>query len=474
MRQGYMIRDMERKCVTLMNSRKFMEKLIKFFMKLFLNLLKEPQLTRLKIEPGSHKENPEELVNDDDKNDDEKNDDHKDDDNDDDDDHTNHAMIITRWRGSSNIRNEKILGAFRKRDHDEHPDDDALLKGERIMKRQKMSRRSKSVYVDDITLGSTKPRLSQPRSTSRRLKGSFVTSREVSILVSDRPIDDNQGDIRRLRIGIMFLDPARTEGSTWDTPFDRVEVLSQNQRDLPKDTPIDGLEVLRRDANPIHTLVDYSKPSHEGYRNTIELSVQNNVPLALGTTFEARVRDYMIAHIERMERFKNAIFKQREKINDRMAEMFRLLNELTTSRVPKKVLIKEEAKSLVTKNINSISLTRGEEERNNDNDIVTGDDIKKLPKQKWRCQLVFEWEEKIKLHQETEIEFDRWRKKNFKNERPASVKIKDGMDDEGEVTLYLMRRNLEILRKFHWMILGGRFNQLSNVSSPLLSKPEEY
>ncbi|GJX49724.1 hypothetical protein Tco_0276569 [Tanacetum coccineum] len=49
-----------------------------------------------------------------------------------------------------------------------------------------------------------------------------------------------------------------------------------------------------------------------------------------------------------------------------------------------------------------------------------------------------------------------------------------GMDDEGEVTLYLMRRSLEVLRKFHWIILGGRFNQLSHVSSPLLSKPMEY
>ncbi|GJT53744.1 reverse transcriptase domain-containing protein [Tanacetum coccineum] len=48
------------------------------------------------------------------------------------------------------------------------------------------------------------------------------------------------------------------------------------------------------------------------------------------------------------------------------------------------------------------------------------------------------------------------------------------LDDEGEVTLYLMRRSLEVLRKFHWMILGGRFNQLSHVSSPLLSKPGEY
>ncbi|GKA07454.1 hypothetical protein Tco_0686678 [Tanacetum coccineum] len=42
------------------------------------------------------------------------------------------------------------------------------------------------------------------------------------------------------------------------------------------------------------------------------------------------------------------------------------------------------------------------------------------------------------------------------------------------VTLYLTRRSLEVLRKFHWMIHGGRFNQLSHVSSPLLSKPGEY
>ncbi|GJU00637.1 hypothetical protein Tco_1110975 [Tanacetum coccineum] len=40
--------------------------------------------------------------------------------------------------------------------------------------------------------------------------------------------------------------------------------------------------------------------------------------------------------------------------------------------------------------------------------------------------------------------------------------------------LYLMRRSLKALRKFHWMILEGRSNQLSHVSSPLLSKPGEY
>ncbi|GJW65536.1 MAK10-like protein [Tanacetum coccineum] len=52
-----------------------------------------------------------------------------------------------------------------------------------------------------------------------------------------------------------------------------------------------------------------------------------------------------------MERFENAIFKQREEINDRMVEMFGLLKEHTTSRAPEKVLIRKEAKSPVTKNV---------------------------------------------------------------------------------------------------------------------------
>ncbi|GJV72406.1 hypothetical protein Tco_1492401 [Tanacetum coccineum] len=85
----------------------------------------------------------------------------------------------------------------------------------------------------------------------------------------------------------------------------------------------------------------------------------------------------MASHTEMMERFENAIFKQREKINDRMAEMFGLLKKLTTSRAPEKVLIREEAKYPVTKNINSISVTRGEEEKNDEDDLTTGDAIEK-------------------------------------------------------------------------------------------------
>ncbi|GJX19797.1 MAK10-like protein [Tanacetum coccineum] len=99
-------------------------------------------------------------------------------------------------------------------------------------------------------------------------------------------------------------------------------------------------------------------------------------PQALGTTFEAQVRDYMASHTERMKRFKNAIFKQREEINKRMTEMFRLLKKLTTSRTPEKVLIREEAKFPVTMNVNSISLARGEEERSDKTDETLDNTVK--------------------------------------------------------------------------------------------------
>nr|GEZ35513.1 hypothetical protein [Tanacetum cinerariifolium] len=108
-----------------------------------------------------------------------------------------------------------------------------------------------------------------------------------------------------------------------------------------------------------------------------ECTCPNPQPQALGTTFEARVRDYMAAHTKRMKRFENAIFKQREEINGRINEMFGLLKKLTTSRAPEKVLIREEAKSPVTKSINSISLIREEEEKNDICDVATGDDSKK-------------------------------------------------------------------------------------------------
>ncbi|GJV27135.1 hypothetical protein Tco_1383583, partial [Tanacetum coccineum] len=59
-------------------------------------------------------------------------------------------------------------------------------------------------------------------------------------------------------------------------------------------------------------------------------------------------------------------------------------------------------------------------------------------------------------------------------EHTKSVYLRNKKDKRRGMELYLTRRSLEVLRKFHWTILGGGFNQLSHVSSPLLSKPWEY
>ncbi|GJU89831.1 hypothetical protein Tco_1302254 [Tanacetum coccineum] len=50
-------------------------------------------------------------------------------------------------------------------------------------------------------------------------------------------------------------------------------------------------------------------------------------------------------------------------------------------------------------------------------------------------RLALEWEEKIKLHLEMEMKFNQWRSKNFKGKCPTLIATKEGMYDEGEVTI---------------------------------------
>ncbi|GJX93511.1 hypothetical protein Tco_0348097 [Tanacetum coccineum] len=59
-----------------------------------------------------------------------------------------------------------------------------------------------------------------------------------------------------------------------------------------------------------------------------------------------------------MERFEEAIYKQREEINERMTEIFNLLKEYMKGKSPEKVLVKEEIGKPDTKYVNAISLVR--------------------------------------------------------------------------------------------------------------------
>ncbi|GJT64340.1 hypothetical protein Tco_1015820 [Tanacetum coccineum] len=171
-----------------------------------------------------------------------------------------------------------------------------------------------------------------------------------------------------------------------------------------------------------------------------------------------------------MERFENTIFKQREEINDRMAEMFGLLKELTTSRAPEKVLIREEAKSPITKNVNSISLTRGEEERDDDNDVVTGDDIKKTTR--------IEMEVSVK-----EAETKNRAKNKTKNKQIKKAEKEEAVEAPRSqpVEYYLKHRINEKLieglvdnQRFNECLSGARVGKIKGRTYNLLSRRPIY
>ncbi|GKD75387.1 hypothetical protein Tco_1333669 [Tanacetum coccineum] len=74
---------------------------------------------------------------------------------------------------------------------------------------------------------------------------------------------------------------------------------------------------------------------------------------------------------KRKERFEEAIYQQREEINERMTEMFCLIEEYTKGKSLEKVLAKEEVNKPVTKYINAIYLVRMKNEKDGEcNEVI--------------------------------------------------------------------------------------------------------
>ncbi|GKB49562.1 putative reverse transcriptase domain-containing protein [Tanacetum coccineum] len=261
------------------------------------------------------------------------------------------------------------------------------------------------------------------------------------------------------------------------------------------------------DENPIRTLGDYSKPNHEGYMNTIELPVGNNVcphdtqycmkdpeqafveytslhtdevgvlahapiynaildkyveSLELGKNGSAFVQGEIPAKIEDPGLFTLPCRLGDSKPFDTLADLascvniiplylFKKLNIRLLEETDHIFGLADGTKSYPVGIVKDIEVHIGKLKLLNDFYVI---DMKKDP--------------------ETPLLVGR----GFLATTNAVVDCKMAKIAVGEgitrSVLYLMRRSLEVLRKFHWMILGGRFNQLSHVSSPLLSKPGEY
>ncbi|GJW07631.1 MAK10-like protein [Tanacetum coccineum] len=130
--------------------------------------------------------------------------------------------------------------------------------------------------------------------------------------------------------------------------------------------------VIRRTINQSAGGKIHDKNAEESWAVLEDLTLYDNetVPTTLSTAWKIPSKLLLIMHPR--------IPTKREEINDRMTDMFGLLKELTTSRAPKRELIKEEARYPITKNINSISLIRGEEEKNANDNATPNDSIERL------------------------------------------------------------------------------------------------
>ncbi|GKA23473.1 reverse transcriptase domain-containing protein [Tanacetum coccineum] len=258
------------------------------------------------------------------------------------------------------------------------------------------------------------------------------------------------------------------------------------------------------DENPIHTLGDYSKPSHEGYRNTIELSCE--IDRAAGSKLRDKNADGSWEIIKNLALYDHEGWNDtkefeadkedeaenepnkkagkeettgtpnsqpveyylKHRINEKLIEGLvgdhRFNDSLSGARVSEHVYpvdfvildLKEDenrpfilgtpfltaAKAVIKFDEGTITLRSGKSKisfhRIHESlcKIKRGvkNDIEPIAPTMTVNRLVLEWEERIKLHLEREMEFDQWKSKNFKGKHPALVKIEGGMDDEGEVT----------------------------------------
>ena len=87
-------------------------------------------------------------------------------------------------------------------------------------------------------------------------------------------------------------------------------------------------------------------------------------PQDLSPEFETRMREYMSTHSERLAKFEEAVYRQKEEMQEKMAEMMSLLEEYSTIKTPEKVLLRKESVTPTTKFVNSISIVHeGNEEK---------------------------------------------------------------------------------------------------------------
>ncbi|GJS63453.1 putative reverse transcriptase domain-containing protein [Tanacetum coccineum] len=147
----------------------------------------------------------------------------------------------------------------------------------------------------------------------------------------------------------------------------------------------------------------------------------------------------------------------------------------TTNRAPKKVLIREEAKFPVTKNINSISLTRWEEERSKKTDVTTNDNIEKPTKTETEM-LVKEAEKEDEAENEPKEKLEKKKQPEAPSSQPVEYYLKHRINEkliEGLVDnhrYFSFGRHLEEASNWHERLPAGSITTWEDLTTRFLAQ----
>jgi hypothetical protein len=104
-------------------------------------------------------------------------------------------------------------------------------------------------------------------------------------------------------------------------------------------------------------------PSRENVETFQNYTPPCSPPKELSSAFEARMREYMATHSDPLARFEEAIYKQKEEMQEKMNEMMSLLDEYAKQRNPERMLLRKESITPTTQFVNSITIVHKDNEK---------------------------------------------------------------------------------------------------------------
>jgi hypothetical protein len=75
------------------------------------------------------------------------------------------------------------------------------------------------------------------------------------------------------------------------------------------------------------------------------------------------MREYMATHSDRLARFEEAVYKQKEEMQEKMNEMLSLLEEYANQGTPERILLRKESVTPTTQFVNSITIVHKDNEK---------------------------------------------------------------------------------------------------------------